>query len=273
MATAGTYTTLLLSVSIISNPNVISHHLYTCHVLQELQQLLKHTKEECTAMGNYKDRFLVLQQQHESLQSVCHQLHQDLGTARDDLVVAHNAGVNPDVKSPKGISLQSNSTILDSCNEDDMHAHNARSQHIPVSQNEHHLGSVRGVTEDGIGQAALQAQQLADRLVDITLQRDILSACPSALLYSLEDTLQHALKNTQRVARETASSELSQMKSMLKQVEQMFEDHKSCPLCMEHDKDMVLNCGHQFCEMCSGTLTECPFCRTAVSMRLKMFSA
>lgn len=242
-------------------------------MLQELQQLLKHTKEECTAFCNYKDRFLGLQQQHESLQSVCHQLHQDLGTARDDLIIAQNTGVNPDVKSPKGISLQSNSTILDSCNEDDIHAQSVRSQHIPMSHNEHHLRPARGVTEGGIGEGVLHAQQLADRLVNFTLQRDLFSACPSALLFSLEDTLQHALRNTQRVARETASCELSEVKATLKQVEQTLEDHKACPLCMEHDKDMVLSCGHQFCETCSSTLTECPFCRTAVSMRLKMFSA
>lgn len=264
-------TLLIILVSTVSNG--ISHHLHSYYVLQELQQLLEHTKEECTALGNYKDRFLVLHQQHESLQSVCHQLHQDLGTTRDDLMIAQNAGVNPDVKSPKVISLQPNSTILDSCNEDDIHAQSARSQHIPMSQHEHHMGSVRGVTEGGVGEGPLQAQQLADRLVDFTLQRDILSACPSAWLFSFEDTLQHALRNTQRVARETASSELSEVRSTLKQVEQTLEDHKSCPLCMEHDKDMVLSCGHQFCEKCTGTLTECPFCRTAVSMRLRLFSA
>ena len=199
--------TSVVLVTTISRPNVMTKVITTCvsvymntyvyiyHMLQELQQLLKHTKEECTALGNYKDRFLDLHQQHESLQSVCHQLHQDLGTARDDLMLAQNAAVDANVKSPKGVSLQSNSTILDSCNENDIHAHNARSQQLPVSQHEHHLGSVRGVTEGGVGQGAMHAQQLADQLVDLTLQRDILSACPSALLFSLEDTLQHAVKN------------------------------------------------------------------------------
>ena len=245
-------------------------------MVQELQQLLKHSREQCTALGNYKDRFLVLQQQHESLQSVCHQLHQDLGIAHDELMAAQDTAqlqAHYEMKSPKVISMQANSTILDSCNDDDIHAHNARSQHMPVSQHEHQLGSARADTEGGVGQDALHLQQLADRIVELTLQQDMLSACPSMLLYSLEDTLQHALRNTQRVTREVSSSELSQVKLTLKHMEQKLEDHKACPLCMENDKDMVLSCGHQFCEMCCSTLTDCPFCRMAVSMRLKIFSA
>ena len=245
-------------------------------MMQELQEFLKQSQEQCTALGNYKDRFLVLQQQHESLQSVCHQLHQDLGIARDELRAAQDTAQlqsNYEVKSPKVISMQANSTILDSCNDDDIHAHNARSQHMPVSQHEHHLESARADTQAGAGQNALHLQRLADRIVELTLQRDTLSACPSMLLHSLEDTLQHAVRNTQRLAREVTSSELSQVKLTLKHMERMLEDHKACPLCMEHDKDMVLNCGHQFCEMCSTTLTDCPFCRKGVSMRLRLFSA
>lgn len=243
--------------------------------MQELQQLLQHSQEQCTVLGNFKDRFLVLQQEHESLQNVCHQLHQDLGIARDELMAAQHTAqlqANYEIKSPKIISMQANSTILDSCNDDDIHAHNARSQHMPVSQHEHQLGSARAVSEGGVGQDALHLQRLADQFVELTLQQDVLSACPSMLLYSLEDTLQHALRNTQRVAREVSSSELSQVKLTLKHMEQRLEDDKACPLCMEHNKDMVLSCGHQFCELCSSTLTECPFCRTPVSMRLRIFS-
>lgn len=245
-------------------------------MLQEVQQLLKHSQEQCRAVGNYKDRFLVLQQQHESLQSVCQQLHQDLGIARDELMAAQDTAqlqANYEIKSPKVISMQANSTILDSCNDDDIHAHNVRSQHMSVSQHEHQLDPARALTQGGAGQNALHLQRLADQIVELTLQQDTLSACPPMLLHSLEDTLQHALRNTQHVAREVTSSELSQVKLTLKHMEQMLEDHKACPLCMEHDKDMVLSCGHQFCEVCSSTLTECPFCRAAVSMRLRIFSA
>ena len=245
-------------------------------MMQEVQQLLEHSQEQCTALGSYKDRFLALQQQHDSLQSVCHQLHQDLGIARDELTAAQDTAqlqANYEVKSPKAISMQANSTILDSCNDDDLYAHNARSHHMPVSQHEHQHGSARAVTQVGVHQDALHLQRLADRLAELTLQQDMLSSCPSILLYSLEDTLQHALINTQRVTREVTSSELSQVKLTLKHMEQKLEDHKACPLCMEHDKDMVLSCGHQFCEMCCSTLSECPFCRMAVSMRLKIFSA
>lgn len=244
-------------------------------MLQELQQLLKQSKEQGAALANCKDRFQVLQQQHESLQSVCHQLHQDLGTARDELMIAQNTAqlqAVPGVKSSKAISMQANSTILDSCNDDDIHAQNARSQHMPGSQNEHHFAAVRAVTQEGTGQDAVCLQQLADRVLELTMQQDMLSTCPSTLLFSLEDTLQHAVRNTQRMAREKASSELSQMKVMLKQMEQTLEDYRACPLCMEHDKNMLLNCGHQFCEICCNALAECPFCRTAISMRLRMFS-
>ena len=245
-------------------------------IVQELQQLLKHSQEQCTALGNYKNRFLALQQQHESLQGVCHQLYQDLGNARDELKAAQDTAqlqANYELKSPKAISMQANSTILDSCHDDDIHAHNARSQQMPVSQHEHQLEAAGAGTQGGVGKDALHLQRLADQLAELTLQQNMLSACPSILLYSLEDTLQHALMNTQRVTREVTSSELSQVEMTLKHAEQKLEDYKACPLCMEHDKEMVLSCGHQFCEMCCGTLTECPFCRTPISMRLRIFSA
>lgn len=245
-------------------------------MLQEARHLLKQSEQQCSALGNYKDRLLVMQQQHESLQSVCHQLHQDLGIARDELMTAQDTAqlqANHDIKSPKVVNMQANSSILDSCHDDDIRAHNARLQHMPVGQNEHHLASARAFTEEGKGQDALHLQQLAEQIVELTLQHTTFSACPATMLYSVEDMLQHALRNTQHVAREKASFELSHMKSRLKQMERTVEDYKVCPLCMEHDKDMMLNCGHQICETCCGTLTECPFCRTTVSMRLRVFTA
>ncbi|KAL3144158.1 hypothetical protein ABBQ32_003943 [Trebouxia sp. C0010 RCD-2024] len=243
---------------------------------EEARQLLKQSEEQCVALGNYKERFLVLTPQHDSLQTVCHQLHQDLGIARDELMNAQEAAklpANQDIKSPKVLSMQANSSILDSCHDDDIRAHNARSQHIPVSQNEHHLASIRGFTEEDSGQDPLYVQQLAEQIVQLTLQRETFSACPAMVLYSLADTLQHALRNIQQLSREKASLELSHMKSMLKQMERKVEEYKVCPLCMEHDKDMMLNCGHQVCEKCGSTLTECPFCRAAVTMRLRVFTA
>lgn len=245
-------------------------------MVQEARQLLKQSEEQCVALGNYKERFLVLTPQHDSLQTVCHQLHQDLGIARDELMNAQEAAklpANQDIKSPKVLSMQANSSILDSCHDDDIRAHNARSQHIPVSQNEHHLASIRGFTEEDSGQDPLYVQQLAEQIVQLTLQRETFSACPAMVLYSLADTLQHALRNIQQLSREKASLELSHMKSMLKQMERKVEEYKVCPLCMEHDKDMMLNCGHQVCEKCGSTLTECPFCRAAVTMRLRVFTA
>ena len=253
---------------------LVQHKL--CVMLQDLRQRVRQSQEQCVALGNYKDRCLVLQQQHDSLQTVCQQLHQDLGIAREELMNAQEAAqlqANHDIKSPKVVSMQANSSILDSCHDDDICTHSARSQHILVSQNEHHMATTRAETEEGNGQDPLRAQLLAEQLVELTLQHGAFSACPAMTLYSLEDTLQHALRNVQHVAREKASFELSHMKSMLKQMERTVEEYKVCPLCMEHDKDVMLNCGHQVCEPCSSPLRECPFCRTAVTMRLRMFTA
>jgi hypothetical protein len=34
-----------------------------------------------------------------------------------------------------------------------------------------------------------------------------------------------------------------------------------CAICMEHEANTVMNCGHVICKKCKARLHECPFCR------------
>ena len=243
-------------------------------MLQELRQVLEQSEEQCASLRHNKDTFLALQQQHQNLQSAHHQLQQDLTAARSDLsAVQHNAQLQAsyDAKLPKVINVQAASNILDSCNDDDISVHSARAQQMPVNQTGHCNGLAKVSADDTKGHDSLRMQQLAEQITEFSLQQELLSTCATPLLYSLEDTLQHALCNVQHVARKKTMHETSQAKLLLKQMEQRIEEQKACPLCMDADSDVVLNCGHQFCEQCCAAVRDCPFCRTCVSMRIKMF--
>ena len=44
-----------------------------------------------------------------------------------------------------------------------------------------------------------------------------------------------------------------------------------CSICLERPRNIVFNCGHQSCGQCGANLPACPFCRVAISARIKMF--
>lgn len=50
-------------------------------------------------------------------------------------------------------------------------------------------------------------------------------------------------------------------------------EQAQCAVCMESAKAVVFNCGHQSCEPCSTKLTNCPFCRVAITARIRLFDA
>lgn len=51
-----------------------------------------------------------------------------------------------------------------------------------------------------------------------------------------------------------------------------FEQEKLCPQCGEHPKDLLLDCGHMFCsEKCGSALEECPFDKTIIRTKKKIF--
>ena len=239
--------------------------------LQEMAKVLQQSTAQC---NSYKDRFLALQQQHDNLQLACRQLHQDLDAARSELKASQantQLSASQQIKGPKAIGMQANSNILDSCNDDDLSAHSARAKHMSTVQPDGHPAPAKDSCKGNDGHDALHIQQLAEHIAACILQQDLLAAWPTSLLHSLEDTLQHAVTSVRSVARTKASQETLQAKTIVKQMEQTIEQLQVCSLCMDQDMNTVLSCGHQFCEQCCSAVSDCPFCRSAISGRIKIF--
>ena len=49
------------------------------------------------------------------------------------------------------------------------------------------------------------------------------------------------------------------------------EEERQCSVCLSRRKQIVLNCGHQFCGSCSEGLLLCAMCRTPITHRIKLF--
>ena len=68
------------------------------------------------------------------------------------------------------------------------------------------------------------------------------------------------------------AAELQRRDEALKAAQHAVEElQHGCALCMEHPKQVALNCGHQTCQLCSAPLEECPFCRVPVTVKLTLF--
>jgi len=48
-------------------------------------------------------------------------------------------------------------------------------------------------------------------------------------------------------------------------------DALTCPVCWTTGKEVAFNCGHMLCEHCSLLVSDCPACRTSISLRLRVF--
>lgn len=48
-------------------------------------------------------------------------------------------------------------------------------------------------------------------------------------------------------------------------------DDKLCGICLSNPKDLAFGCGHQTCGDCGQDLQICPFCRSAIHTRLKLY--
>ncbi|XP_072980133.1 E3 ubiquitin-protein ligase RGLG3-like [Typha angustifolia] len=47
---------------------------------------------------------------------------------------------------------------------------------------------------------------------------------------------------------------------------------QACPICLTNPKDMAFGCGHLTCKDCGATLSTCPLCRAAITMRVKLYT-
>lgn len=114
-------------------------------------------------------------------------------------------------------------------------------------------------------------QDAAEQLAVSTINTDSLQRLSVAELHSLESTCQALLSNVIAASRHKAYAEVSQLTLLVAQLERTAEDRKVCPLCMEADKEIVLNCGHQMCQSCRESLTQCPFCSIPISVCIRMY--
>ena len=114
-------------------------------------------------------------------------------------------------------------------------------------------------------------QQAAQQLVASSHNTDNLALLSVDELQRLETTCQAVLSNMQAVCKQRAQAEVLQLSSAVKQLETAAEDRRLCSLCMEADKDVVLNCGHQSCQKCCDMLTHCPFCSVLITLRIRVF--
>lgn len=246
-------------------------------LIQDLQQQIRQQQDQRAVLAIQKAEYAALQQQHALLQSTCQQLNQELQNAQLALSVQETAqhlqqSQPAQPNSVRVFSMQARS-ILDS--------YNAEEIGMQQTRLESDCALIEGQTavkklqeqDTHSHDALLRLQQLAEQVAGLSLEQDGLLMHPVSELHTVVDTLEHALSNVQNVARLKCSVEVTKLTQMIKHIEQSFEDYKVCPLCMEHDQEFVLNCGHQLCPSCSDSLHSCPFCRTSISYRTRLFRA
>jgi len=227
-------------------------------LFQDLQQQVRQQQDQHAVLTNQKAKYETLQQQHALLQSTCQQLKQDLQNAQLDLSVKLTTEhlQQSQLAQPKHarvFSMRANS-ILDSYNAGETGMQQTR------------LESESILSE---GQTAMNKLQEQD-----TYSHDVLLLTHTVSgLHTLVDTLERALSSLRNMARIKCSIEVTKLTQSIKHMEQSLEEYKVCPLCMEHDQEFVLNCGHQVCPSCSDSLHSCPFCRTSISFRTRVFRA
>jgi len=98
-------------------------------------------------------------------------------------------------------------------------------------------------------------------------------AADPASTFSLVSDLQ-ALRDLQdRTANRPASEAPStKMQEEIDRLEQALHQATKCICCTEHDKDIILNCGHIcMCRECAGRVSHCPLCRTPIRERRQAF--
>ena len=212
-----------------------------------------------------------LQEQYQALQTQSSKTSEDLESSRKQLQHMMSA------KKQQQLSLQadSSSPVAQPGNIRTQHQGSTLPQH-PVWSSQHKTtcspGNMKQSTEHNAELSTSRGlQDAAEQLVVSTTNTDSLQQLSVAELHSLETACQTVLNNVMGASRRKAVAEVSHLNLLVAQLERSAEDRKICPLCMETDKDIVLNCGHQMCQSCKKPLTQCPFCSVPISSCIHMF--
>ncbi len=89
------------------------------------------------------------------------------------------------------------------------------------------------------------------------------------LLTTFADETSERISEDRKVA-DMYWSQYKQSRDICKLVREVQSD-PICPLCMAEESTTALNCGHCFCLNCANRCNVCPYCRTSVNQRLKLF--
>lgn len=108
-------------------------------------------------------------------------------------------------------------------------------------------------------QDKLENERVLDRLEAKSTALDALSV---EQLSDLESRLEAAARKVRETVMHRAIAEVQKKAS---------SEQLQCSVCLEHPKSVVFNCGHQCCGACGAKMTACPFCRVAITTKIKLF--
>jgi hypothetical protein len=110
----------------------------------------------------------------------------------------------------------------------------------------------------------LRQRQLEEQVRQLEADPAALRQVPVSGLRAIEGRLEQALRRTREAVISQTISE-AQRRVALEQAQ--------CSLCLERQRGVVFNCGHQCCRDCSGALSCCPFCRVPIEAKIVLYHA
>ena len=215
-----------------------------------------------------------LQEQYQACQGQLRTTAQELERSRSQVEQLRQA---MSTKQSKQLSLQADSSLILQSGNASMQHQVTRYQCMPIwapSGERKTVQSTYSCTDTDSHSELVKATAIRDAAAQLAVGTgdvDALTALPVTELHRLESTCQAVLGNVVAVSRCKALAEVTRLRAQVDQLERSAEDSRSCSLCMEADKDVVLNCGHQMCQSCSKTLTQCPFCSAVISACIHVF--
>eukprot|EP00198_Chlamydomonas_reinhardtii_P000091 XP_001689426.1 predicted protein [Chlamydomonas reinhardtii] len=121
-------------------------------------------------------------------------------------------------------------------------------------------------------------QSLSDKVDELTNQNSMLYVQLRQMLAEASALEPLALGEMEELERKLEASSRSVRDALIQRKideaqRRSNSEQAACAVCMEGPKAVVFNCGHQSCEACSGKMSSCPFCRVAITARIRLFDA
>jgi len=117
-----------------------------------------------------------------------------------------------------------------------------------------------------------QCESLLEAFENPAVEEEEFSLCASDICDTLS-TFTAVMQTTVLLSKRQSDRYYSQYKGirdMLKPVQRVQAD-MICSICMSHEIQTALGCGHVFCSGCSSKCNVCPQCREVVSKRTKLY--